>query len=581
MCRSAWPRRPSTRSSPGSGGQLLHVRHERLHLGRRGHPFAVEQLGHGVRRVVEGEIRRVVSLDAPGLDRGPRIEPDRPRIDEDGRDEGLRGFVLGLGRKRPGDRLRVDTDVETVCEEQARRRVVIEDEDAVDVLGPELQSQARLAGVDQDGKAPVAARLLHHQHAEAALHADDEPGLELAQDHQAARIPPDGRGNGRCGRRHELPQDRLARLDADDEIGPRRAGIAGARLGGAENRDQGQNEQFLHGGGSNMSKVAGIANPEKWFNQGGVDLESADWTWFRARRPFLVEAARGDLVLVPAEEMPEFVEVRQADLVAERPDVLFRKIPQIGRVEVYPGRLEVPARELGPVRAAGEQAQEVGLKAVGQNVRGGSGLKAHRHGPRGLADVGREPALGRGHRVGGDLDEPGLLHLSSAERSNFSNLQPSHHNPTAASPARIASTTAEAAAMDPLTLKRWNEKMMSPAAHAAGAATTSAIRICATPKISRWPNISIPAPRVRDVWYHPGMSTMIEFGTINWMKQMNGATDAMHRAVVTRTAGVSQPIPPWESMTTAETRIESQRESVRTAVGARSSPKASLQPSSG
>src|ERR1035441_51975 len=227
----ASPGRPSTRSSGGSGGQLLHVRHERLNLGGRGDPVAVEQLGHRVGGVVEGEIGWIVALDMPGLDRGPGEEPDRPRVDEDGRDEGRRAVVLVLSRFRPGDRLRVDPDVEPAREEQARRRVVGDDEYGLDRLGPGLQAQARLARVDQDRDAPAPVRPLHHQYAVAVLDAEDEPGLELAQDHDASRLPPHGRGDRGFGGRHELPKDGLARLDADDQVGPRRMGITGARLG--------------------------------------------------------------------------------------------------------------------------------------------------------------------------------------------------------------------------------------------------------------------------------------------------------------------------------------------------------------
>src|ERR1017187_3824040 len=98
-------------------------------------------------------------------------------------------------------------------------------------FAPGLQAQARLARVDQDRDAPAPVRPLHHQYAVAVLDAEDEPGLELAQDHDASRLPPHGRGDRGFGGRHELPKDGLARLDADDQVGPRRMGITGARLG--------------------------------------------------------------------------------------------------------------------------------------------------------------------------------------------------------------------------------------------------------------------------------------------------------------------------------------------------------------
>src|ERR1019366_569105 len=52
-------------------------------------------------------------------------------------------------------------------------------------LAPGLQAQARLARVNQDRDAPAPVRPLRHQDAVAVLDAEDEPRLELAQDHDA------------------------------------------------------------------------------------------------------------------------------------------------------------------------------------------------------------------------------------------------------------------------------------------------------------------------------------------------------------------------------------------------------------
>ena len=76
-CRSAWQSMPSAPLSRSSGRDLLHKRHERLHLGGRRYPVAVEELGHRVGRGVEREIGGVVALDVPGLDGGAREKAHR------------------------------------------------------------------------------------------------------------------------------------------------------------------------------------------------------------------------------------------------------------------------------------------------------------------------------------------------------------------------------------------------------------------------------------------------------------------------------------------------------------------------
>src|SRR5580692_8292733 len=115
--------------------------------------------------------------------------------------------------------------------------------------------------------------------------------------------------------------------------------------------------------------------PADWLKHGDKGLESADWRLFPipgGLAHLSLEAALGDLVLVPSQEMPELVEVGEARLVPVQTDVLPREIPEVGRVEEYPGRRRIVARDLGPGRAAREEAEEVGLEALGEDVRGGA-----------------------------------------------------------------------------------------------------------------------------------------------------------------------------------------------------------------
>src|SRR5208282_3753551 len=86
--------------------------------------------------------------------------------------------------------------------------------------------------------------------------------------------------------------------------------------------------------------------PAKRFKQGAGELESADWRWFPGSAGLLVEAPRGDLVLVPAKIVAELVEVGEAGLGPEGVQVALGLVPEIRGVEEDPGRLLGPAGEL-------------------------------------------------------------------------------------------------------------------------------------------------------------------------------------------------------------------------------------------
>ena len=59
---------------------------------------------------------------------------------------------------------------------------------------------------------------------------------------------PDGGRDRVLGVGHELPDDRLAGLHPDHEIGAGRVGVVGVRKHGrgAEERDQGKDKELLH-----------------------------------------------------------------------------------------------------------------------------------------------------------------------------------------------------------------------------------------------------------------------------------------------------------------------------------------------
>src|SRR5665213_1496406 len=118
-----------------------------------------------------------------------------------------------------------------------------------------------------------------------------------------------------------------------------------------------------------------------------------------------------------------------------------------------------PSDGPSPVGAAREEAEEVRLKALREDVRARHGFEMDRHGPGGLQDLRRELALGRGDRLGGDLGEPRGLHRISVERSNASNLSPRNQRPTAASPARISSAATVARTTPVLTPRTQNDAM--------------------------------------------------------------------------------------------------------------------------
>src|ERR1035437_11047100 len=81
-----------------------------------------------------------------------------------------------------------------------------------------------------------------------------------------------------------------------------------AHHGGAEEREDGKDKEVLHDGAKRLNRAQCM--------HGAVDLESAECGWFR-RVAGSIQAARGELILVPAEIVAEFVQVGEADLPAE------------------------------------------------------------------------------------------------------------------------------------------------------------------------------------------------------------------------------------------------------------------------
>src|SRR6202142_3492974 len=322
--------------------------------------------------------------------------------------------------------------------------------------------------------------------------------------------------------------------------------------------------------------------PPEGVKQGAGGLERAHWTRFRFPPPPSSQAPGRDLVLVPAQVVPQLVEVGQPCLRPEGIQVALGLVPEIGRVEMDPGRIGVPPRVLGPERTALEKAEQVGLEALGQQVGAGSRLEADGHGLRRLAYVGGQLPERGGNHVGGGAPPPRILHLISVDGSNRSNRSPMNQSPTAASPARMGSTARAASTMAGTTpMERGKEKMMRAAANAPGAVTRRAISSWAIPTMKRWPKTSMPPERDRVAWNHPGSSTMIMLGTISWTTQTTGAAAPRHSAAARRTAGVSHSIWPPESSVRELTIIRNQSTRDRIAAGARISPCASLQLSIG
>src|ERR1700691_5674015 len=170
------------------------------------------------------------------------------------------------------------------------------------------------------------------------------------------------------------------------------------------------------------------------------------------RRPgFLVQAPGGELVLVPSEVMPELVQVGEARLLAARGLVALREIPEVGRVEIDPGGLAPRIR--GAVGAPREEAENIGLESLGEEVGPRTRLEPDRDLPGHREDLRRELALGRRDDLGRQADEPRPLHRDSVERSTLSNLPPRNQSPTAASAARM-STVAIVARTTPVLTPR-------------------------------------------------------------------------------------------------------------------------------
>jgi len=128
-----------------------------------------------------------------------------------------------------------------------------------------LEPEAHFTGADEHRQAPAAIGLLHHDDAIAVLDAKEETRLELVDDDEGAGALQHGGGDGGVGPALKFLEDGLARLDAVDEIG---AGGFGAHKGGAEEREEGKDEEFLHDGAKRLNGAQCM--------HGAANLESAE-----------------------------------------------------------------------------------------------------------------------------------------------------------------------------------------------------------------------------------------------------------------------------------------------------------------
>src|SRR6185295_842447 len=102
---------------------------------------------------------------------------------------------------------------------------------------------------------------------------------------------------------------------------------------------------------------------------------SADSSGYASIKP-----ARGQFVLVPAQVVPEFVQVRQPDFLPENRVIALGQVPDVVEVEEDFRRRGLVVGQLRAMRAAGKQPQDVRFEALRQDAGMRRGLVVNRHG---------------------------------------------------------------------------------------------------------------------------------------------------------------------------------------------------------
>ncbi len=130
----------------------------------------------------------------------------------------------------------------------------------------------------------------------------------------------------------------------------------------------------------------------------------------------LFKPAASNLILIPAEIMPQFVQVGQPDLIAVNRGVALGQIPEVFQKKEDLGWQGLAVRQFAVVDMADEQTQDIRIITFRQDGFVGVGLVANGYslgrGPHG----GRQSALRGGHHLLGNSGELGVLHGSRYSR---------------------------------------------------------------------------------------------------------------------------------------------------------------------
>ena len=181
--------------------------------------------------------------------------------------------VVGFGGLGTDDGFGVDAETEALLEEETGGLVVGQHVDGLDVVGSDLETDAGLAGADEDGEAPAAGGLFDHNHAVAAFDAEDEAGLELVDDHETLGLGENAGWNRDAGIALKGLENRLAGFDFGDEVGARGLGKGVDGREGKERGDE-QRKKFFHGEERRLH--------DRRTKHDGMKLESAEWAEFRS-----------------------------------------------------------------------------------------------------------------------------------------------------------------------------------------------------------------------------------------------------------------------------------------------------------
>lgn len=122
----------------------------------------------------------------------------------------------------------------------------------------------------------------------------------------------------------------------------------------------------------------------------------------------LLQISEGEIVLVEAEEVTEFVEVGGADFVGKDLGIPFRELPEVIQVENNPGRGGGGDGVCLQSASAFEQAEEVRLETLIQDSLVRHGLVKGHHVLGGSAKFGRQAGADALDALGSKLMQIGI-----------------------------------------------------------------------------------------------------------------------------------------------------------------------------